>query len=436
MQYWGDSVSDPLGRGIGTAIGTAIARPIVKARLRRLVREASGYLNEGEKLVAPVGGGSRGGRVFLFLGLGVWAITLVTVTFIGDRIGSRAWVVFFGGFGAGLLLMLPAGIREQRLGVALTDRRLLVFRLRGMLGGHIRDVFIAVPRDEVSTELTSRFGLTVLRLEFAPATGAPPIQLDAGNVNAQIAQAIHLALRSSDGAQRSAGDVTDAPERPARDQISEHATQPVPTGPWKGRTWPLIALIAGAVVAALAVGGIFALSNDDKVRSASTTTTTATPTPSASTAATPTTASADQPVAESTQPGVLALGDSTAVTTVDAGAGVITVKSLKITTRPYDKSVGYPPEEGYFLAFTVSVKADTGFDVFEEDFYVKTSKGKRIEEGGGNSWDAVDFEDLLDAVLSAGERQTGFVVFDSPVKQGILAYAPNLEGGPIASWKF
>jgi hypothetical protein len=69
------SVSDSLGRGIGRAI----ARRIVEARLRRLVREASGYLNEGEKLVAPVGGrfpwrpgfpavgaGRLGGSVALF----------------------------------------------------------------------------------------------------------------------------------------------------------------------------------------------------------------------------------------------------------------------------------------------------------------------------------------------------------------------------------
>jgi hypothetical protein len=190
-------------------------------------------------------------------------------------------------------------------------------------------------------------------------------------------------------------------------------------------------------VVALALIGIYDRSGYDISRLAGTTSETTTPTPSASTAETPATEPVDQPVAEPTQPGVLALGDPATVPGDITGAGVITVRSLKITTRAYDTSVGSKPRNGYFLIFTVSFKADGYFDIFEDDFYVKTSNGERIDEGGGNSWDAVDFYDLLDLlVVNAGERRTGLVVFDSPVKHGVLAYAPNAKGNPIVSWKF
>jgi hypothetical protein len=183
--------------------------------------------------------------------------------------------------------------------------------------------------------------------------------------------------------------------------------------------------------------GIFARSNDDKSGSASKTTETTTPTPSASTTATPMNEPVEEPVAEETQPAVLALGDSATITADGTDVGMINVKSLTITTRPYDELLGFKPEEGYFLIFTVSLQADAYVDILADDFYVKTSKGEHIEEGGGNSWDAVDLDDLLDYVaLNAGEHQTGLLVFDSPVKHGILAYAPNLAGGPIVSWKF
>ena len=73
----------------------------------------------------------------------------------------------------------------------------------------------------------------------------------------------------------------------------------------------------------------------------------------------------------------------------------------------------------------------------EDDFYVQTRTGKRVHEGNGNSWDAVDIEDLLDsAEPKAGGRKTGKLVFDSPVKHGVLVFAPNLEGDPITSWRF
>ena len=62
--------------------------------------------------------------------------------------------------------------------MVLTDRRLLVFRWRGLVIGHLRGVFVAVPRSDVSTGFTSRLGLARLRVEVAPATGMAPLWLD------------------------------------------------------------------------------------------------------------------------------------------------------------------------------------------------------------------------------------------------------------------
>lgn len=71
--------------------------------------------------------------------------------------------------------------------VVLTDRRLLVFGWRGMVMGHLRGVFVAVPRSDVSTGFTCRLGLASLRVEFAPATGGAPIRLGFWSMDSQIA---------------------------------------------------------------------------------------------------------------------------------------------------------------------------------------------------------------------------------------------------------
>jgi hypothetical protein len=81
--------------------------------------------------------------------------------------------------------------------VVLTDRRLLVFRWSGVFMGHIRDVFIAMPRGDVSTGFKSRLGWAGLSVEFAPSTGMAPIRLDFWSVDGQIAGGIHHALASA-----------------------------------------------------------------------------------------------------------------------------------------------------------------------------------------------------------------------------------------------
>jgi len=81
--------------------------------------------------------------------------------------------------------------------VVLTDRRLLVFGWSGMVIGHIRDVFMAVPRSEVSTVFNRRLGWGGLTVEFAPWARLVPIRLDLWSVDRQIAWGIHHALASA-----------------------------------------------------------------------------------------------------------------------------------------------------------------------------------------------------------------------------------------------
>ena len=109
---------------------------------------------------------------------------------------------------------------------------------------------------------------------------------------------------------------------------------------------------------------------------------------------------------------------------------------LETTTTPYDE-YGEGPKYDQFLIFTVDLKADSDqFDVYEDDFYVIID-GTRYDLGDGNAYDAADYDDQLGYVeLNAGESKSGVLVFDVPEGKGELFYAPNFEGGAIASWKF
>jgi hypothetical protein len=109
---------------------------------------------------------------------------------------------------------------------------------------------------------------------------------------------------------------------------------------------------------------------------------------------------------------------------------------MDTSTQPAD-SYGDAPKNGTFVIFTVDLDADATMDVYEDDFYVVDDDGKRFDQGGGNSWDAIDYDDQLGyAELNAGENRSGLLVFDLPMEHGTLAYAPNYDGGPIGTWEF
>ena len=179
----------------GASVGWDLARP----RFKRLSEESSGYLAEGETLESPVAVCTRGGRVALLAGLGVFALAVAIMEIIGQRIGdpglvTAALIVA----GALALVLVPLGwMVAHKHAMVLTDRRLLVFRWSGIFIGHLREVFIAVPRSDVSTEFRARHGWAGLSVTFAPATGMAPIQLDFWSIDGQIAGGIHHALATA-----------------------------------------------------------------------------------------------------------------------------------------------------------------------------------------------------------------------------------------------
>jgi hypothetical protein len=192
-------VVEKWGIGLDTVTGASVGWDLARPRLKRLAEESSGYLDQGETLVSPVAICTRGGRAALLAGLGVFGLAIAMLEVIGYRIGDAGPVTAaFLAAAALALALVPLGwIVAHKHAVVLTDRRLLVFRWRGMFIGHLRDVFIAMPRSDVSTGFKSRRGWAGLRVEFAPATGMAPIRLDFWSVDTQIAQGIHHALATA-----------------------------------------------------------------------------------------------------------------------------------------------------------------------------------------------------------------------------------------------
>jgi hypothetical protein len=141
-------------------------------------------------------------------------------------------------------------------------------------------------------------------------------------------------------------------------------------------------------------------------------------------------------------PAVLAMGDTETLGSNDTGAteGTATVSHAVIATQPADQ-YGSAPKNGYFVIVTVAATADQGYtggyDVYSGDFYA-LSGGSHYGEGNGNSYDALadSSAELGYTTLAAGETTGGKLVFDVPARHGYIVYAPNLDGQPLAEWKY
>jgi hypothetical protein len=170
-----------------------------------LARDAArtGYLGEGEHLVAPVAHGSRGDLPLALSALSVLVVTLVTgvllagVTgvFVADRMGAgAAEVVLLVGMALVIALLLLTIPFARGYAVVLTDRRVLVFGASTVFTPRLREIVVAAPRCEVSAAFQSWPGWGVLRLQFPPAVGNARVRLDFTSPYKQIARSIHLAL--------------------------------------------------------------------------------------------------------------------------------------------------------------------------------------------------------------------------------------------------
>jgi len=188
--------SSGISGGAGVAIGVALGGLILSRRQRRLAAEAAGHFGEGEKLAAPIGFCSHGGRAILISGAAVMAVSMVAGLCVAAFSDGLAGAVFFGGAAAGWLVMMASLPFATNYLVVLTDRRLLLFRAAGTFKQHVREIWISVPGGEVSMHIRSRLDGAALSFGFAPATGIAPIRLDVYRTGAgvQYAQAIQDAL--------------------------------------------------------------------------------------------------------------------------------------------------------------------------------------------------------------------------------------------------
>ena len=168
-------MSEDLGPGFGGALERAPPDLVNQRRQRRLARDAAGYLEEGEKLLAPAAFGSQGGGILLLSAVGVLVVLAVTAIVAGSRMGAAADVVFGAAMGLMWLLLLLSIPFTHGCAVVLTDRRLLVFRT-GRVSTRVREMVIAVPRSEVSTAFWAYRACGVLRLGFSPGVGRAPMK--------------------------------------------------------------------------------------------------------------------------------------------------------------------------------------------------------------------------------------------------------------------
>jgi hypothetical protein len=140
-----------------------------------------------------------------------------------------------------------------------------------------------------------------------------------------------------------------------------------------------------------------------------------------------------------TGPAELRLGDFAYISQDGASAATIILSKKAVSSKPVDQfSEG--PQNGYFVAIWIDVSADpsltTGFDINPLDFYT-LSGSAHYDEGDGNAFEGPHGSAELSATtLNAGETASGWLLFDMPSPHGKIVYAPNLDGQPLAYWKF
>ena len=177
----------------GAVIGTILGNAINTRRQHRLAREAVRYLSPGEKMAARIPLCYQGGRRVLLTGAAIFVLAIIAgMVCAATHNGGLTDAVFFGGTGAGLLLIWISVAIAKYYAIVLTDRRLLLFRAKGRIRPRLREMQIAVPRSQVSMNIGGRIDGAEVSLSFAPATGIPPVLLN--GATAADARAIQEAL--------------------------------------------------------------------------------------------------------------------------------------------------------------------------------------------------------------------------------------------------
>jgi hypothetical protein len=129
------------------------------------------------------------------------------------------------------------------------------------------------------------------------------------------------------------------------------------------------------------------------------------------------------------------IGD--AVVVHDPGSGSLTVQATgPKASRDKLGSYGYPPQNGHYLVFTVTVTNDTSgqVKVGPLDFSVAVDDAKHVTVQDGNSKYSGAGPQLDQTFLSPGETRHAQVTFDVSGTHGRLTYAPN--GDTVCAWNF
>lgn len=136
----------------------------------------------------------------------------------------------------------------------------------------------------------------------------------------------------------------------------------------------------------------------------------------------------------------LALGSPLSV------AGASNAVIAQVTVTSYGRASTVPltayasgPANGFFVTFTVQMVAEaqdtTAYVADPSNFYV-LENGTHYDQMSGNAFENVPHPSLQFTQLAPGENISGNITFDVPAPHGLLAYAPNYNGLPIAEWSF
>jgi hypothetical protein len=226
--------------------------------------------------------------------------------------------------------------------------------------------------------------------------------------------------------------------RTTRERTPEMFTPPMtpPRRTHRLRNW-LLGTGAAAVVLVAGLGGCAALVSSAANHVANPDAASAAGAASGGTGATAPATPADSSAPAG--PVSLPLGDPMSVSQDGSDAATIVLGRKVISDHAAD-AYSEGPQNGYFVAVHVSVTGaaglTSGFDINPLDFYALTGS-THYDEGDGNAYEGPEASaDLSATSLNAGEQAGGWLVFDLPAPHGQIAYAPNLDGQPLAYWKF
>jgi Domain of unknown function (DUF4352) len=128
-------------------------------------------------------------------------------------------------------------------------------------------------------------------------------------------------------------------------------------------------------------------------------------------------------------------GDTGSFNSGDGGAADITVTKIEIA-KTVDIILGDVelPKHGFYVIAHVKVTGTSGsYDINPIDFYIKSSNGYHTENP---EYFDKPGPPLDSGTLHEGEHISGTIIYDAPTKHGKLAYSPNYDGEPLATWSY